>query len=740
VRRLRLIVALCSACVALLAHAALVAADVFSPIQLLSSRPVQVGPDMILEQAESAGESTISGDGRYVAFVGSYGGISGIWRRDLETGEVEQVAPGLARLPSISENGEFVSFTTPEALAPEADHNKAPDVYMRDMARPCESEGGKCLPCGKHQEELEPASCPFILVSVVNGTHEGATYAYPKKGTQREEEKEEENYGSLASGRSAMSANGKSVVFETAAQSNLLGSPTPAREILLRNLESEETRLVSSEYDPQTGSDTGVPVPLATENGSSNGSEFGAAFAVGDFGNASFGGASISADGSTVAWLGQEIGLQAKLLAGEQAGYKAQYDEPLWRRVNEGPSAPTLRVTGGSEPENPLCVASGETQLPSTPSLLDPCQGPFAVQGLPEFYLVNTTNGNFVPQLSKNGDTVAFVASAREVAAGQEILNSEADDDLYISHMGDGLTRVRALRRLTEIAGDITKPELAAPIVDLTIAPDGSQVAFTTQRTQFPLGSLSDVSQVAAKANLKELFDVDLDNETLTRVTHGYTGEAAPSEFAGEGGAANGASSPSFSENGDLLSFSSSADNLVYGDGNAASDVFLVKRTLFTDSQPPQYLSSPPAPPTLTPEWQLYASAVPQADGAVVLDVTVPGAGELKAYASGVVPVRVRARHGGRVRTALAARTVASARAGVPSTTTGLQKLTLKLEQIYSALARRSDGLYTKVKLLFTAPGHPSLRTSVDVSFRRTLRTHRARSGHDAKQAERGQR
>jgi hypothetical protein len=737
-RRLYLSMVLCLTCVAALAHAGLAAADVFGPIQLLSSRPVQAGPDTIPEQAESAGESTISADGRYVAFVGSFGGISGIWRRDLETGEVEQVAPGLARLPSISENGQYLSFTTPEALAPEEDHNKAPDVYVRDMATPCQTEGGRCLPCGEDQEELEPTSCPFILVSVVNGTHEGATYEYPKKGTPKEEEKEEENYGSFASGRSAMSSNGMSVVFETAAESDLLGYATPAREILLRNLESDETTLVSSEYDPQTGTDTGVPVPLAAE--SEGGSEFGAAFPVTNFGNAGFGGASISADGSTVAWLGQQIGHQAKLLAGEQAGYKAQYDEPLWRRVSEGPSAPTRRVTGGSDPENPMCVASGETQLSSTPSLLDPCQGPFALQGPTEFYLLNTTNGNYVPQLSSDGDTVAFLASAREVAAGQEVLNSEADDDLYISQMGDGLTRVRALRRLTEIAGDITKPELAAPIVDFAIAPDGSQVAFTTQRTLFPLGALSDVSPVAAKANLKELFDVDLANETLTRVTHGYTGEAAPSELAGEGAAANGATSPSFDESGNALSFSSSADNLVYGDGNGAADAFLVDRTLFTDSQPPQYLSSAPPPPTVSPEWQLYASAVPQADGAVVLDVDVPGAGELEAYAGGDVPVHLRARRGGRVRTVLSARTVASARTAVAFTTTGLQKLTLTLEHPYSGLARRSGGLYTTVKLVFTAPGHPSLRTRIDVSFRRTIRDRRAGSAHGANRSKRGKR
>jgi|HubBroStandDraft_2_1064218.scaffolds.fasta_scaffold07315_3 hypothetical protein len=724
-RRLRLLSVLCCACAAACAHASLAAADVFGPIQLESSRPVQVGPVTIDEQAESAGESTISADGRYVVFVGSFGGISGIWRRDLETGAVEQVAPGAAKLPSISANGRYVSFTTPQRLEPEEDHNGAPDVYVRDMERPCQTEGGACLPCVEHQEEAEPEGCPFILVSAVNGTGEGTTYQYPKGEV-------ESRYGSLASGRSAMSASGEYVVFETAAESNLLGVPTPAREILLRDLQSDETTLVSSEYDPQTGTDTGDPVPLSTESGS----EFGAAFPLAAFGNASFGGASISADGSTVAWLGQEIGRQARLLPGEQAGYNAQYDEPLWRRVNEGPSAPTLRVTGGSDPENPLCGASGETVLSSAPSLLDPCQGPFAL-GPPEFYLLNTTNGNFVPQLSEHGETVAFLASAREVAAGQEILGSEADDDLYISQMGGGLTRVRALRRLTEIAGDITKPELAAPIVDLTIAPDGRQVAFTTQRTQFPLGSLSDVSPTAAKANLRELFDVDLANETMTRVTHGYTGEAAPSEFAGEGGAANGAASPSFSESGDILSFSSNADNLVYGDGNGSSDVFLVERTLFGDTQRPQYVSSPPPLPTVSPTWQLYASAIRQADGAVVLDVVVPGAGELAADATAAIRMHVRAHGAIRARTLLSTRTVAGARVAVAPTTTGLEKLSLTLARPYGSLAQRTGGLDSAVTLVFTAPGHPSLRAGLQVDFRRSMPV---RSARDAKRSKRGKR
>src|ERR1700678_3077572 len=89
-------------------------------------------------------------------------------------------------------------------------------------------------------------------------------------------------------------------------------------------------------------------------------------------------GASISADGSTVAWMGTNISKQARTFTGETAAKNA---EPLWRRIADG-LTPTRRVTGGSEPENPLCLASGETKLP-TPATAGPCQGPFATE--PDF-------------------------------------------------------------------------------------------------------------------------------------------------------------------------------------------------------------------------------------------------------------------------------------------------------------------------------------------------------------------
>jgi hypothetical protein len=736
-----IVLALCCAC-ALSLLDDIATADVFKPIELVSARPVQLTSGTLSEQAERATESVVSADGRYVAFVGSFGGVSGIWRRNLETGAVEQVAPGGAfaqsdaRLPSISEEGRYVSFTTTARLAPEDDPNKAPDVYVRDMDKPCQTQGGACVACAEHQDAAELEGCPFVLVSAVEDSSEGATYEYAQPT-------EEQSFGSLASGRSAMSADGRYVVFETAAESNLLGGPTPPREILVRDLETDETRLVSSEYDPQTGTDTGVPVPM--------GERVGAAYPVLAFRDAQFGGASISADGSTVAWLGQEIGRQVQLLPGEQAAYPPTFDEPLWRRIAGGASAPTRRVTGGSEPENPLCVASGESVLGPEPNPLDPCQGPFAPYNREDvnYVLAASAPLNYVPQLSENGETVAFLASAPVVGSGAQLFGNETSSDVYVSEMSGSLTRVQALRRLTETGTDAANAQQAASIVDLAISPDADQVAFTTRRTDFPLGSPTYVSTTAPQAGIEELFDADLASDTLTRVTHGFTGETIPSERSASDEEGDGAASPSFSKSGNVLSFSSSADNLVYGDGNDASDAFLVDRVVFTGSTPQQYVSGVPAPPAVMPAWRLYAVAEPKASGTVVLYATVPGPGHLSVGATATVPVtftvtraaRARARaHRAQARRALSTRSVASAAANVPATGGDMQELTLTLAPSYRALAQRAGGLYAAITLRFTAPGHPALSTSLHISFRRTTPAHHARSAHKAGQSKRRRR
>lgn len=725
-------------------------ADVFGPISLVS--------ESATEQAVYTYDPAISGDGRYVAFDGYFDGLTGVWRRNLQIGDIEPVAvgepgtpAGSAELPSINQDGRYISFTTTAKLSPE-DTNNGPDVYVRDM----------------EPHEGEPL---YELASAVNGSTQGLAYRYGSNSSF-----EETHFGSVASGRSALSGDGRRVVFVTTAVSNLAnpnrprspGGPeapaTPALQVAVRDLDTERTELVSVQYDPATGKPrlhqaTEQTEPVSVTEGNIT---FGAVYMVGT-GPPPFGqigsypsppvvGASISADGSTVAWLGVDIGEQVPLLTGESR--QPKYTEPLWRRIADGPRSPTRRITGGSDPTNSACIASGETSLPQPASLSDPCQGPFATfvaSSSPGTWTGGT--GDVVPRLSGDGYTVAFLASAPLVSFGANFGGGAENSDLYLANMHEGLTRYQALRSLTELAGgDSTDLATTAPIVDFGISPDGIHVAFTTKRTQFPLGSPAYVSAPAAIPGMLELFDVDLADDTLTRVTHGFEGNASEHPHAAVTTGqdpylkpADGVLSPSFSDDGDTLAFSSTASNLVYGDGNTpavgderldGSDAFLVSRELFSSTPVSQTVSSAPALPSLTPSWRLDVTALLRPDGSVELYVEVPGAGKLRARASGVVVIRSdsahpAARHSrtsasrrgqGRTRT-LATRTVAVA--GSYPRRDGLLALSLKLAKPYASLASARGGLSASVNLLFTASGHPDLRQNIAVVF---LRTEKPRS------------
>ncbi len=717
-----------------LAGSASASADVFGTISLLSATP--------FTQAEDAHDPAISGDGRYVVFDGAIGGVSGVWRRENRPGgAVQQVAGGDAQLPSVGQDGRYVSFTTDQGarlaeltngIAQPKDPREAPGVYVRDM-------------------DVEPGeAAAFTLASAANGSSQSLTY----------EQNESNEGGAMAAGRTALSSDGRKVVFVTTAVSNLAGPGTPPLQVALRNLDTDETQLVSVRYDPATGRpatdpETGAPEPVAnvTEGGS-----FGAVYSSGKPPQFSATesyevphevAASISGDGSTVSWLAQNIAEQAPTLSGETLS--ARYDEPLWRRIGDGEQAPTRRVTGGSDPTNPACAAHPEAHLPSSPSLSDPCQGPFVAE-------LGTWNAKepaiLAPCLSADGDTVAFIASAEPVqlAGGFGRGDVERESDVYVVDMHEGLSRTAALRALSELAAG-SEEDLAATaeIVDVGVSPDGTQVAFTTRRTQFPLGSLAYVTAPAAVPGLLEVFDVDLANDTLTRVTHGYEGGAAEhphSEATSEDPylfSTDGALSPSFSQSGNLLAFSSTASNLVFGDGNTpplnvreparrdGGDVFVIPRTVFTETPTPQVISPAPPNPSSSPSWTLGVTAVSLKNGNVVLYVLAPGAGQLAARASAPMKVRAsvsrrRGAHprGRRARTVV--RTLASAGRHASGGEEGPLTLTLPLAATYRANAEQPGGISATVAITFGAAGHPALRQTIPVTFRRAKPPHRART------------
>ena len=732
-------------------------ADLFSPISLVSYGAI--GDSGFAQQTEYAHDSVVSADGRYVAFDGSIGGVTGVWRRDLATEIIEQVAGGDAAMPSISEEGRYVSFTTDEGgslpeithARPDSDtHEEAVNVYRRDM----DSEPAATAA----EEAARPAGeRAFLAASVPAGSVEPLRYSAPGASG-----------GAYAAARSAMSANGSEVAFVTTAVSNLVPYPaleeeetgrgeqpaphTPAGQVAVHDFETGTTELVSRcRFECGQGAAAGAAEPVAAveEAGRRIGAVATGAARFPEHGeDGSWPGASISADGSTVAWMGEDVAQQAPTLAQEHL--EALYEEPLWRRVPAAANQ-TRRVTGGSDPEDPACAASGELALAiGSRNAGDPCQGPFLREAATPFStgLIKDTISDDTPRLSANGEEVVFGANARLLAQGSDFDRGEETGnptDLFLVNMRPGLTRNQALTHLTE-AGNLETQ--GAPIGDYEISPDGEQVAFTTLRTVFTLGQPTLVSPALAEVGIAELYDADLADGTLTRVTHGFEGEAEASEQPHPPQRSqNGdpyaelkedkphdlrALTPSFSADGNELVFTSTAANLVYGDGNSpaypldccqagdGSDVFEVTRSPFVAEPTPQSIS--PAPVTaIDPEWRLGATAQLYDNGTLALYVEAPGTGRLQVTARGGIVLTKRSGRGrsARSRRVLATRTLAAQTAVQTAPAGGLMRVLVRVASRYASLLERSQGLAASLQVSFASAGRPTLSQTLAVIFKR---------------------
>ncbi len=660
-----------------------------------------------VDQAQAARQPAFAAGGGYVAFTGEFDGASGVWRKDLGSGAVELVAgsdesaPALsapdAGAPSISADGRYVSFTTTAPLDPVDDPGGGcASVYVRDMAVPIGAPGA------------------YVLASALNGSAAGLTYA--GSGTAGCP-----GGGSAAAARVALSGDGRFVAFTVLGESDLVtgaggATTTPPFQVAVRDLATDTTTLVSQTLESLGG----VPQPVP------GGAAYGNADAArGQIGDST---ATISADGSTVAWMGIDIPAQAPassapIPAGEgiPATYPANsYAEPLWRRIAAGPAAPTRRVTGG---DDPLCgcpgpLATGFNLGSTEPNPTGLVFGTFIGDS------VNSSSAavlypNITPQLSADGDTVAFLATApltgqvAQIKAQHPLSGFTLRANAYVVDMAAGLSRTAALTQLTTWASANAEDFAAdGEVSDIALSPDGEEVAFVTQRTEFPLAPPALVTPALQAGVKAQLYVADLRAGTLSQASHGYDGLPADAAIA----------EPSFAGAGGDLAFASGATNLVYGAVNrAGSDVFLVEPNAAPAVAGTSRIGAAPIPATVKPRWQLLLSAHRRADGSVVVVATVPGAGGLAATARAAVPVVGAARKGGaagrRARSgAVATRTVGSARARAK--VAGTVRLVLRGRSAFRHLVR-DGGLFATITVRFHAAGHGTLTGKVQATFAR---------------------
>jgi hypothetical protein len=546
-----------------------------------------------LEQGDDRTDfAAISADGRYVVIQtrsrnffadsdpdppGAFRS-GGLFRFDLETRALAKVADGSffddedpkhplllrgAASPSVSGSGRFVAFSTAQQLVP-ADTNDNLDVYVRDMELPIESASA------------------FDLVSARDGGDVAAAYGPP--GTPFPGG----NPGADATRGAAISLDGSKVVFKTAESASDLpdrpGVETPGFQVFVRDRVANTTTLVTR------------------------------AMGSGDPAGGAVGPAGISGDGSTVVWTGQNAPLQTVFLDGENDDLPG-FSYYLWRRIADGPAAPTRRITGAADPEDPACAPSGP--VPFDEFTLGPCYGPL---GRPELGI--SANSTLLPAISADGRTLAYLTNSGprpNVGAGIGL-------DLFVTGMGDGTTRKASTVELTREGGSGTVE--TAPIETVAMSGDGRYVAITTARTKFTLPALAQIDAQRTVADTQELYVIDLQNRTVERATRSFGGGDIDSPVISEA---------TLSNDGGRIAFAAFAGNLFFGDANQQPDAFVVARQPDPDPRPPDS-GSRGAGPAGRIEFdrggpQIGVRVSSKAAGVIELAVSVPAAGGVKAVA-----------------------------------------------------------------------------------------------------------
>jgi hypothetical protein len=624
-----------------------------------------------LEQGDDTSRfAAISADGKQVAIqtrarnffadedpdpAGAYR-TGGIFRFDLGSRALRKVADGDlfresdnlflrrgAANPSISADGRYVAFSTAQRLIA-ADLNDNVDVYVRDMDLATDAPGA------------------YRLASARDGGEVPAAYAPPAFPLPSG------NPGAEVSPGVAISADGTRVAFRTEASSDLPAQPsaeTAAGQIFVRDLSTQRTTLVTAARDPGSGEMKSEPAGGGL-------------------------GAALSADGTTVAWTGRRAADQTRFLGGENNDPSFNYY--LWRRAPFGPGETTRRITGLADPDDPVCRQL-EEENPGMETIFNPggngpCFGPLTDQEGNRADI-----GAQLPALSADGYTVAFLTGA----GPRPLVQSGPGLDLYMTDMHPGLSRKAATVELTRdnAGGDLAT---SAALGSVAISPDGRYLGLTTSRTNFVLPALQQVGAPRVVPGPRELYVVDLANGTVERATHSTVGGDV------DGGAQDGVT---LSSGAERVAFSSFAGNLFFGDANQRADAFVVSRLPEAPAEPGGGDGGNAGTSSVTvgragPRVLVRAKA--KAQGVVVLSITVPAAGGVKALAV------ARAGRPPKPRTIASRRTHARGK--------GTFNVVMRVAERFRPALRAGRELEARVRVTFTpASGGRHLHGSTTVAF-----------------------
>ncbi len=492
---------------------------------------------------------SISADGRYVAFEsaasnlvpGDNNGGADVLLRDRETGEITIVSVASSGTqgnadsvgPSISADGRYVAFVSLAGNLVDSDNDVTLDVLVRDLETRetslislstdnVKGNGQSWDPCISADGRY--VAFHSIADNLVTGDTNLVSDAFVRDRTTgrttRLSLSSDNVEGNGGSELCSISADGRYVAFESEASNLVPSDNNGCRDVFVRDLETDQTTRVSV---------------------ASGGAQ----------GNGGSGGASISADGRYVAFLS----LASNLVAGDN-----NLVEDIF--VHDRQMGETTRIS----------LSSGGAESDGV---------------------------SFENSISADGRYVAFESGATNLVAGDN--NGLPDVFVHDRQTGE-TTRVSLSSGGTEVDGESYSPSVSA---------DGRCVAFhtlgtgyadvfvhdrqTEETTRVSLGwdgaegnggSWSDSGVISAdgryvafESNASNLVSSDNNGVKDIFVRDRQTGETTRVSLASDNAQADGASGvPSISADGRYVAFYSSATNLVAGDTNSASDVFVRDR------------------------------------------------------------------------------------------------------------------------------------------------------------------
>ena len=553
----------------------------------------------------------ISSDGRYVAFwsdatnffAGDTNGVGDVFVRDRQTGTTECISIAMSGatgnaiswFPSISSDGRYVGFMSNATDLVPGDTNGMSDVFVRDR---------------------------------LNGTTERVSVA--DGGAQA-------NNGCFCT-NAAISGDGRYVVFDSEASNLVAGDTNAYGDVFVRDRVAGTTRIasISTGGGQQHG---GVGNPSISPDGrfvvfyspaadlvagDTNGGNdvFVRDLVAGTTERASLGNGGVEATASCV---GPAVSSGAlfvafetpspNLVAGDTNGVRDVF-------VRDRSLATTTRVSstlaaGNSYSQQPALSADGTTVAFSsnaanlvandTNGFLDVFVFDRSV-GLPVRVSLSTTAGNSngpsdVPAVSGDGRYVAFRSEATNLVAN----DTNGQRDGFVRDLQTGTTDRISLATGGAQADDTT--------IDVAISSDGRYVAFssfatnlvgsdtngqtdvfvrdrqlaTTTRASiasngsqgnsasYACAISGDGGTVAYQSDATTLVPADTNAARDIFVRNLQAGTTVRASVASDGTQANSDSygPPSLSANGRYVAFSSDATNLVAGDTNSQTDVFV---------------------------------------------------------------------------------------------------------------------------------------------------------------------